>query len=113
MGAEQVVSELIPWGGISASGVLIGLVILVFLGKIPTPGTVRVLEQRIADKDAQIARQDIEIDHWRTAWTNVNTAQLENSKQLEKLVEKTDISASHQELVVSLLKSLRKQAGLT
>lgn len=112
-GLGELTAALAPLGGISAGGILTILIVMVFMGKIPTPGTVRVMEQRIADKDAEIARDRVEIDHWRTAWTNINAAQLETSKQLEKLVEKTDTAAGRDELVVSLLQSLRTQAGLT
>lgn len=112
-GMGEVLSNLGPLGGISAGSLLVFLAIMFFLGKIPTPGMIKLMEQRIADKDAQIARQDIEIDHWRTAWTNINAAQLETSKQLEKLVEKTDTAAARDELVVSLLQSLRSQTGVT
>lgn len=112
-GLGEIVSNLGPLGGISAGSVLIFLVILVFLGKIPTPATVKALEQRVADKEAEIARNIVEIDHWRTAWTNINSAQLETSKQLERLVEKTDTAAARDELVVSLLQSLRTQTGVT
>ena len=112
-GLGELMKALAPLGGISAGGILTFLAIMFFLGKIPTPGMIKLMEQRIADKDAQIVRQDVEIDHWRTAWTNVTAAQVENSKQLEKLVEKTDTAAAHNDLVVSLLKSLRTQTGLT
>jgi hypothetical protein len=112
-GLGEIIQNLGPLGGISAGSVLIFLVIMVFLGKIPTPATVTALRERIADKDAEIGRKDVEIAHWRTAWTNINAAQLETSKQLEKLVEKTDVAAARDELVVSLLQSIRNQAGLT
>jgi hypothetical protein len=102
----QILSELAPLGGISATA-LVGLyVLLVMTGKVPTRGMVDLLEKQVVSKDA-------EIDRWRTAWENINTAQLETSKQLEKLVEKTDIAAGRDELVVSLLQSLRDRAGLT
>jgi hypothetical protein len=112
-GLGEVLSNLGPLGGVGAGTILFMLMILVFMGKIPTPATVRQLEARIADRDAEIARERIETAHWREAWTNVNAAHLENSKQLEKLVEKTDARTAHDELVVSILQSLRNQAGLT
>jgi hypothetical protein len=102
----QILSGLAPLGGISATALVGVYVLLVMLGKVPTPGMVTLLKEQVLSKDA-------EIDRWRTAWENINTAQLETSKQLEKLVEKTDIAASRDELVVSLLQSLRNKAGLT
>jgi hypothetical protein len=87
----QILSGLAPLGGISATALVGVYVLLVMLGKVPTPGMVTLLKEQVLSKDA-------EIDRWRTAWENINTAQLETSKQLEKLVEKTDIAASRDEL---------------
>lgn len=101
--------ELISQVGLlptTAGGALLLLCLLVMFGIIPTPGQAK-------DLRAQITAADARAERWQTAWEKLNEAQLENSKQLEKLVEKTDVAAARDELVVSLLQSIREKAGLT
>lgn len=90
----------------TAGGALLLLCLLVMFGVIPTPGQAKDWRQQIVDANARAER-------WQSAWEKLNEAQLENSKQLEKLVEKTDVAAARDELVVSLLQSIREKAGLT
>ncbi len=101
--------ELISQIGIlptTAGGALLLICLLVIFGVIPTPGQAKEWRRQIDAADARAER-------WQTAWEKVSDAQRENAKQLEKLVEKTDVAAARDELVVSLLQSIRDKAGLS
>lgn len=81
------------------AGALVFVIVLLVLRRKLIP------EQTLLDQQAETER-------WRTAYENERTARAENSRQLEKLVEKTDLAAARDELVVSLLQSIREKAGL-
>lgn len=89
----------LPIGQLSA-GALVALIVLLILRRKLVP------EQYLIDQQAETER-------WRSAYENERTARAENSRQLEKLVEKTDLAAARDELVVSLLQSIRDRAGVT
>ena len=70
-----------------------------------------LLRRKIVPEQNLIDQQR-ETERWRTAYENEHTARLENLRQLDKLVEKTDLAAARDELAVSILQALREKAGL-
>lgn len=98
MPVETLLTGL-PLGQLSA-GALVALIVLLILGRKLIP------ERYLLDAQAEAER-------WRQAYENERVARAEDSQQLQRLMEKTDLAAARDELVVSLLQSIREKAGIT